>query len=184
MKLIFFLALLTPSFASAFAAIAYSDNKDGTWAVFAEWAQTSPTLASQKAIAGCRARAGIDCKIVKTATNGCHAIAITNEGAAAWGLGTADSQIAAQDRSIVKCLLVDPVGSCVVRKSFCDNTCDGSVCPWVQANAFPNDNNPQVMNPGPFYCRSPRDYTACKSATGQGFGTPVDRDRYCKMAFC
>lgn len=174
------LLLLLSEMAFGKAAIAYSDNKDGTWAVFAEWNRSSQVLADDAALSGCKGKGGKDCKIVKSADGLCHAIAITNEGGKAWGLGSGTNQKAAQDKSVVKCLTVDPIGSCVVRKSFCDTSPSG----FVPDNAAEVGGVPVTVDPGDVPCRSPKDYNACRSATGQGFGTAVERTKYCKMAFC
>lgn len=176
------LLLLLPQFASAHSAIAYSDNKDETWAVFADWNRPSATLAEDAALAGCKNKSGKFCKIVKTANSLCHSIAISNEGGAAWGLGQAINQRDAQDQSIVKCLQKDPYGSCVVRKSFCDTFPSG----FVPDDAKKVNGVPVPVQPGDHPCRSPKDYDACISAIGpQGTAQDKqDRIRYCKMAFC
>lgn len=174
--------LLTSHFASAHSAIAYSDNNDETWAVYADWNRSSAILAEEAAIKGCKAKGGKTCKIVKTANSLCHSIAITNEGGASWGLGTGVNQLEAQDQSIVRCLQKDPTGSCVVRKSFCDSTPSG----FVADNAKKINGVPVLVTPGQQPCRSPGDYNACKGAIGPQ-GTAQDKEdrvRYCKMAFC
>jgi len=174
--------LFVPHLASGHGAIAYSDNKDETWAVFADWNRSSQVLAEEAAEAGCKTKGGRFCKIVKSSNSLCHAIAIANEGGAAWGLGAAINQQDAQDQSIVKCLQKDPYGSCVVRKSYCDTYPSG----FVPDDAKKVGGVPVPVQPGDHPCRSPSDFNACKGAIGPQ-GTPqdkADRMKYCKMAFC
>lgn len=163
--------------AMAKGAFAFSLNPDGKWVVFADFNRGTKITAEDNAMTGCKAKGGLKCKILISVENGCHAVAITNEGQT--GLGTGPNQRVAQARSVASCLAVDPGGSCVVRKSFCDNT--GG---FVQSDA-----NPQPITGGgstPFFCRSPGDYNRCMS-TSQGpasEGGPAERERYCRMAFC
>ena len=176
MRVLSLILILFGCEAFAKGAIAYSMNPDGTWFVFAEWNQPTSTQAQDAAIQGCKGKGGTVCKIIKSLDNGCASVAITNEGK--FALGQSDSQTKAQDKSVAACLVADPGGSCVVRKSFCDNT----------GGFIPSDASLTPVNPGPtqFFCRSGRDYSRCMTP-GQGppaLGGAAERERYCRMAFC
>lgn len=160
----------------ATGAFAFSKNQDGTFKVAADFNRGRAVIAEQNALDDCRAKGGRACRIVKTVRSGCHSLAANNDGKFAFGVGA--SQKLAQDKSVRACRAVSPEGGCVVRKSFCDNS-DG----FIQ-----NDAARRPLQPGPsqFFCRSPKDYMACRSqAQGRSaFGGPNEREQYCRMTFC
>jgi hypothetical protein len=175
-RILLIIFFLQSPLAVAKGAIAFSTNPDGSWFVFAEWNKPSLVLAEDAALNGCKAKGGVACKVVYTATNGCASVAVTNEGN--FALGSAITQSKAQDKSINACLAKEPEGSCIVRKSFCDNT----------GGFIPDDTPLTPVNPGPnqFFCRKGGDYARCltpsqRPATLDG---PTERERYCRMVFC
>ena len=120
MKFLWLVLALTCPPALAKGAIAFSMNPDGVWFAFAEWNRPTSTLAEDAALAGCKGKGGVACKIIKAVDNGCVSLAVTNEGK--YALGTGNTQLKSQSKAVDACLALEPEGSCVVRRSFCDNT--------------------------------------------------------------
>lgn len=174
-SLILVLGVFTAPTALAKGAFAFSqDPITGNWVIASAFNESSQTAANEAAIRTCRSKGGLSCRVIREVHNGCHSIAITNEGV--YAIASGNSQRQAQDRSLTACLASEPFGSCVIRRSFCDNT-DGF---------RPADASPTPLQPGPdqFFCRSANDYRACIRQRQPAYGIPQDRENYCRMAFC
>ncbi len=160
---IFFLLLLilnVPSEAIAHGAIALSFHPDTiTFVVAAEWNQPSIVIAEDRAMAICRRKGGRSCGVIEQVSGQCVAVSITNEGL--YRVAAGDTQGEAQQNSIAACLARNPGDSCIVRKSFCDNS---------------------TMNV--HACRSEEGYDTCLTQGRPGFGGATERQQYCRMVFC
>lgn len=159
MTLLILIASLFSFSAHAKGAFAFATNPDGTWVVSAEWNQPTSVVAEDRATALCRAKGGLNCSVIREVSGECISIAVTNEGRYKFGVG--DDQIEAQSRSVAACLSTNPGDSCIVRKSFCDNS---------TTNLFP--------------CRDDDGFSACLLQGRPGPGGATERRQYCRMAFC
>lgn len=158
--MIFAVALLSLPEAQAKGAIAFSYHPDdSTFVVGVEWNQPTMVLAEDRALASCRRKNGRSCEIIQQVEGECIAIAVTNEGL--YRLAKGDTQIEAQRNAVAACLSRNPGDSCIVRKSFCDNSTSNYHA-----------------------CRSEASYDACLTQGRPGFGGAPEREQYCRMAFC
>lgn len=158
--LLLVLVLVTSSTALAHGAIAFSFHPDTIdYVVAVEWNQPTMLMAEDRALAACRRKNGRRCEVIQQVSGDCVAIAVTNEGLYRVAFG--DTQIEAQRRSVANCLARNPGDSCIVRKSFCDNSTSN-----IHA------------------CRNTDSYDACLSQGRPGFGGAIERRQYCRMAFC
>lgn len=146
--------------AFAHGAIAFSFHPDTIdFVVAVDWNQPTLLLAEDRALAACRRKNGRSCEVIQNVSGECVAIAVTNEGR--YRVAKGDTQIEAQNNSVAGCLARNPGDSCIVRKSFCDNS---------TANIHA--------------CRNETSYDACLTQGRPGFGGAIERRQYCRMAFC
>ncbi len=158
--LIFLLLAIFTNPAGAKGAIAFSFHPDTiSFVVAVDWNQPTMVLAEDRAMAACRRKGGRSCSIVQQVEGECVAIAVTNEGR--YRVASGATQMEAQRNSVNACLARNPGDSCIVRKSFCDNS-TGNV----------HD------------CRSDSGYDACMTQGRPAFGGAIERQQYCRMAFC
>jgi hypothetical protein len=164
----------------AASAIYYSDNGNDSWTAYADW-NPILTVAQEKAYEGCRKAGGINCKaVLRTKQEGCYALAVSNEGGPFWGTGVADTQKGAWNVAQSNCEKKDTnpysvLGTCVIRKSYCDNS-----------GGFEQDNAarlPATCGATPVVCARPRDYCHCL-IQGRPITTEREREKYCRMVFC
>jgi hypothetical protein len=166
------------------SSIFYSDNGNGTFAVGAEWGETL-VGAEEEALKSCKEKGGIKCKsVLSTTTPGCYSFAVSNEGGPLWSVARADTQKKSWDDATKKCLAQqwdgnkNPsgiIGSCVIRKSYCDNS-----------KGFEQDDaakNPADCVSPPVTCSTPIHYCRCLNQ-GKPVTTPKELEKYCRMVFC
>ncbi len=110
-------------------------------------------------MAACRRKGGRSCGVIEQVSGECVSVAVTNEGR--YRVASGATQTEAQASSVAGCLARYPGDSCIVRKSFCDNSTSNI-----------HD------------CRSDTGYDACMTQGRPGFGGAVERQQYCRMAFC